>query len=127
MNKLVFLWMVLVGSQLAACAIGYQAHGSLSDVAGEMRGKGYPGNAQGGGRFALIDRDGRLQCDGQLSPPDVAGTPGACQGEAGRGVVRCSDGREIPVKWTAITCRSFEGSGEDNLGNRLVFRVDRKK
>jgi hypothetical protein len=111
---------------LSACAIGYQARGSLSDVPGELRGKGFPGNASGGGRFILADRDGRLQCDGQLSPPDVSPVPGSCEGEAGKGIVRCNDGRELAVRWTAITCRSFEGSGEDQFGNRLIFRVHRR-
>jgi len=119
--------MIVIASLMASCAIGYQARGSLSDVPGEMRGKGYPGNTTGGGRFALVDREGHLQCDGQLSPPEISPVPGSCEGEAGKGVVRCSDGREIPVRWTAITCRSFEGSGEDRLGNRLTFRVDRSK
>ncbi len=112
-------------SLLAACAIGYQARGSLSDVSGEMRGKGFPGNASGGGRFILADRDGRLQCDGQLLPPERSPVPGSCEGESGKGIVRCNDGREVPVQWTAITCRSFKGSGEDSAGNRLVFQVDR--
>ena len=127
MNKLVFLWIVLVSAQLAACAIGYQAHGSLSDVPGEMRGKGFPGNMTGGGRFALANRDGRLQCDGELAAPDISPVPGSCLGEGGKGVVRCSDGRTIPVRWSAITCRSLHGNGEDNHGNRLIFRVDRRK
>lgn len=120
-------FLLLVVAALAACAIGYQARGSLSDVPGELRGKGFPGNAGGGGRFILADRDGRLQCDGQLSPPDVSPVPGSCEGEAGKGIVRCNDGRELTVRWTAITCRSFEGSGEDKFGNRLIFRVDRRK
>jgi len=119
--------LIFAALALAGCAIGYQASGSLSDVPGEMRGKGYPGNTTGGGRFALADRDGRLQCDGQLAPPDISPVPGSCQGETGNGVVRCSDGREIPVRWTALTCRSFEGSGEDKFGNRLSFRVERRK
>lgn len=112
---------------LAACAFGYHARGSLSDVSGELRGKAYPGNMQGGGRFALADPAGRLQCDGLMSSPDNSPVPGSCEGESGKGVVRCSDGRELPVRWTAITCRSFEGKGEDKLGNRLIFRVDRSK
>lgn len=119
--------MVVVASLLAGCAIGYQARGSLSDVPGELRGKGFPGNASGGGRFILADSDGRLQCDGQLLPPDISPNPGSCDGETGKGTVRCNDGREVAVRWTAITCRSFEGSGEDKFGNRLIFRVDRRK
>ena len=126
MNKRAFILLIVSASLLAGCAIGYQARGSLSDVSGEMRGKGYPGNTTGGGRFVLADRDGRLQCDGQMSPPDSSTVPGSCEGEKGKGIVRCNDGREVPVQWTALTCRSFEGSGEDRFGNRLIFRVDRK-
>ncbi|UCV17701.1 hypothetical protein [Ferribacterium limneticum] len=118
--------MIFMSLLLAACAIGYQARGNLSDVPGELRGKGFPGNASGGGRFILADSGGRLQCDGQLSPPDISPNPGSCAGEAGKGVVRCNDGREMAVRWTATTCRSFEGSGEDKFGNRLIFRVDRR-
>ena len=127
MKKRAFFLLIFVVLALAGCAIGYQAYGSLSDVPGDMHGKGYPGNTTGGGRFTLTDRDGRLQCDGQLAPPDISPVPGSCQGEAGNGIVRCSDGREIPVHWTALTCRSFEGSGEDKFGNRLRFWVDRRK
>jgi hypothetical protein len=127
MNKRGIPLLIVMALLLAACAIGYQARGSLSDVPGDLRGKGYPGNASGGGRFILADRDGRLQCDGQLAPPDISLVPGSCEGEAGKGIVRCNDGREMPVRWTAITCRSFEGSGEDRIGNRLIFRVDRSR
>ena len=117
----------MIPALLAACAIGYQARGSLSDVSGELRGKGYPGNAGEGGRFALANPDGSLQCDGQMSPADRTPTPGSCEGETGKGVVRCTDRREVGVRWTAITCRSFAGSGEDSAGNRLVFRMDRAR
>lgn len=127
MNKRGIPLLIVVSLLLAACAIGYQARGSLSDVPGELRGKGFPGNTSGGGRFILTDSNGRLQCDGQLSPPDISPVPGSCEGETGKGIVRCNDGREMPVRWTAITCRSFAGSGEDKFGNQLIFRVDRRK
>lgn len=126
MNKRLFL-LFLLPAVLAACAFGYQARATLSDVSGELRGKGYPGNTLGGGRFALSDTAGQLQCDGLMAPPDSASQPGNCVGEAGPGIVRCSDGREIPVRWTAITCRSFQGEGEDARGNRLVFRMERSR
>ena len=127
MNKRGIPLLIVVSLLLAACAIGYQARGSLSDVPGELRGKGFPGNTSGGGRFILADSNGRLQCDGQLSPPDISPVPGSCEGETGKGIVRCNDGREMPVRWKAITCRSFAGSGEDKFGNQLIFRVDRRK
>lgn len=127
MNKRGIPLLSVVSLLLAACAIGYQARGSLSDVSGELRGKGFPGNTSGGGRFILADSNDRLQCDGQLSPPDISPVPGSCEGETGKGIVRCNDGREVPVRWKAITCRSFAGSGEDGLGNQLIFRVDRRK
>jgi hypothetical protein len=114
-----------IAFNLAACAFGYQARGTLSDVPGEMRGKGYPDNTRGGGRFVLADRDGRLTCDGVARPPKRAGEPGSCSGEAGEGIVRCSDGREIAFNWEAMTCRSWRGSGADTRGNRLEFRVER--
>ena len=117
--------LVLAPVLLAACAVGYQAHGSLSDIPGELRGKGYPGGT-GGGRFALADREGRLSCDGEAFPPAAAVTPGMCAGESGAGMVRCSDGRTIPIRWQAITCRSWQGSGEDARGNRLEFRMERR-
>lgn len=124
MNKHLFLLALLI-LLLAACAVGYQARGHLSDVAGEMRGKGYPGN-HGGGRFALNDRDGRLSCDGRALPPGVSPNPDSCVGEVGEGVVNCSDGREIPIRWEAISCRAWQGSGVDAQGNRLQFRVERR-
>lgn len=127
MNKQSFIVALLVSPLLAACSVGYQARGSLSDVPGEMRGKGFPGNTSGGGRFILTDSKSRLQCDGQLLPPEMSPVPGSCEGETGKGIVRCNDGREMPVRWKAITCRSFEGSGEDKFGNQLIFRVDRRQ
>ncbi len=127
MNKRLVLLILFTPAVLSACAVGYQARGSLSDVAGELRGKGYPGNAGEGGRFALANGDGTVQCDGQMWPADSSPTPGSCDGETGKGIVRCTDRREMAVRWTAITCRSFEGSGEDGAGNRLVFRMERSK
>ena len=126
MNQCLIRVSLLAALLTAGCAVGYQARGSLSDVSGELRGKGYPGG-QGGGRFVLADGDGRLSCDGLAAPPTVSPNPGSCAGESGEGRVRCSDGREIPVRWEAITCRSFQGSGEDQRGNRLIFRVDRNR
>ncbi|MGB7501005.1 MAG: hypothetical protein WBM25_01260 [Azonexus sp.] len=125
MHKYRFAVFLLVPVALAACAIGYQARGSLSDVPGELRGKGYPGSS-GGGRFVLTDPQGRLTCDGQAQPPKASPTPGSCVGETGEGVVRCTDSREIAVHWEAITCRSWKGSGVDAQGNRLEFRVERR-
>lgn len=109
---------------LAACAFGYQARGGLSDVAGEMRGKAYPGGS-GGAHFALADRAGTLTCDGQAFPPTIAPFTGSCEGEQGKGVMRCSDGRELVFEWQALTCRSLVGKGVDAQGNRLDFRVER--
>ena len=125
MNRRRSVAILLAATSLAACAIGYQARGSLSDVAGELRGKGYPGT-NGGGRFVLNDPAGRLACDGIADPPAGSPNPGSCLGEVGKGVVRCSDGREVPVRWEAISCRSWKGSGVDANGNRLEFRVDRR-
>ena len=125
MNRFRFAAILLFATELAACAIGYQARGSLSDVAGELRGKGYPGT-NGGGRFVLNDPAGRLTCDGIANPPAASPNPGSCIGEAGEGDVRCTDGREIPVRWEAISCRSWKGNGVDAKGNRLEFRVERR-
>ena len=124
MNKFRFPTFLLIAPVLAACAIGYQARGSLSDVQGELRGKGYPGNS-GGGRFVLNDRGGHLTCDGFANPPTNSPNPGSCIGESGAGVVRCTDSREFPVRWEAISCRSWKGNGVDAQGNRLEFRVER--
>ena len=115
----------LAAITLGGCAFGYQARGSLEGVAGEMRGKGFPDNLRGGGRFVLADREGRLTCEGLAQPPKRAGEAGSCLGEAGEGEVRCNDGRTIPITWRAITCRSWQGSGVDAGGNRLEFRVER--
>lgn len=125
MNKRLFTLFFLCAAALTACAFGYQARGSLSDVPGELRGKGYPGNS-GGGRFVLGDRSGSLNCDGTAEPPTVSPDPGSCQGERGEGRARCSDGREIAFTWQAITCRSLRGSGVDGKGNRLEFVVERR-
>ena len=125
MNKYLIVTLTLLPVLLAACAIGYQARGSLSDIPGEMRGKGYPGSA-GGGRFVLADSTGRLSCDGQAFPPSLAPNPGSCAGETGQGVARCTDGREIQLDWQSISCRSWQGSGVDAQGNRLEFRVERR-
>ena len=125
MNNHVMVTVLAIPLLLAACSVGYQARGSLSDVPGEMRGKGYPGNS-GGGRFLLADPEGRLTCDGQALPPSLSPNPGSCAGETGTGAVRCSDGRAIPLRWDAITCRSWKGNGVDANGNRLEFSVERR-
>ena len=125
MNNHAFVPVLAIPLLLAACAIGYQASGNLSDVPGELSGKGYPGSS-GGGRFLLADPGGRLTCDGQALPPSLSPNPGSCAGETGTGVMRCSDGREISLRWEAITCRAWKGSGVDAQGNRLEFRVERR-
>lgn len=122
-----FLLLVSVVSLTTGCSFGYRAQGSLSDLAGNLRGNAFPSATLGGGRFMLADRAGLLRCEGQMAPPDQAQTPGDCLGESGHGIVQCSDGRQIPVRWQAISCRAFEGQGEDASGNRLIFRVDRSR
>jgi len=124
-NKRLFVLFFLCPWLLTACAFGYQARGSLSDVPGELRGKGYPGNS-GGGRFALADSDGRLACDGQAEAPTSSPNPGSCAGESGAGRLRCSDGRQIAFVWQGLSCRSFKGGGVDLQGNRLEFVVERR-
>lgn len=111
----------------AACAFGYHARGTLSDVPGELRGKAFPGNVSGGGRFVLVDAQGLLRCDGEMSAADSSPVPGSCEGESGQGVVRCSDGRVMAARWRALSCRSIQGEAEDRHGNRLTFRVERKR
>lgn len=125
MNKHAFAVLLAIPLLLSACAFGYRATGSLSDVPGELLGKGYPGN-RGGGRFSLSDRDGRLSCDGQALPAKALPNSGNCADDTGEGEVLCSDGRKIPVRWQAISCRAWRGSGVDAQGNRLEFRVERR-
>lgn len=126
MNRCLLLLLLVVPLLSTACAFGYHARGTLSDVPGELRGKAFPGNTAGGGRFVLADGEGRLRCDGEMAAPDSSPVPGGCDGESGKGVVRCSDGRVMAARWTAISCRAFQGSAEDERGNRLQFRVERK-
>ena len=126
MNKIDVAGGLLLPLCLAACAFGYQAQGRLTDVPGEMRGKAFPGSTSGGGRFLLASSDGSLQCDGEMMRPDSAPVAGSCIGESGRGVVRCSDGRAFPVRWRGMSCRTLQGEGIDERGNRLEFRVDRR-
>ncbi|MBL8405552.1 MAG: hypothetical protein JNL16_13490 [Dechloromonas sp.] len=126
MNRRVMLSVVLP-LLLAACAFGYHARGTLSGISGELRGKAFPGNAQGGGRFALADPEGRLRCEGEMAPSQSATPSGSCEGETGHGIVRCSDGRVMAARWTAISCRAFRGDAEDEQGNRLEFRVERRR
>ena len=125
MNKHLIVTAVLVTTLLGACAFGYQARGSLSDVAGELWGKGYPRDGKSGS-FLLVDRSGRLSCEGLAYPPTGVANPGTCAGESGDGVIRCSDGRELPMRWEAISCRAWKGSGTDAQGNRLEFRIERR-
>jgi hypothetical protein len=75
----------------------------------------------------LTDTSGSLTCEGEAYPPDTGVQPGTCAGERGEGIVRCSDGRRLAIRWRAVSCRSFAGEGEDERGNRLVFRVDRSR
>jgi hypothetical protein len=124
-NKQRIAALILSPLLLAACAIGYQARGGLSDVAGEMRGKAYPGNS-GGAQFVLSDMTGSLTCEGRALPPKTTPFPGSCEGEQGNGTMRCSDGRELGFEWRALSCRSLLGKGTDAKGNRLEFRVERR-
>ena len=122
MNKTCLMLIAALGLQ--ACAFGYFAEGRLGDVAGPLRGKAYPGPS-GGGRFVLGGANG-LRCDGTAEAPKHSPQPGSCEGESGEGILRCSDGREIPFTWQARSCRSFDGKGIDAQGNRLEFQVGRR-
>ena len=124
MNKYYLPVVLLCALGLSACAIGYQARGRISDVSGEMRGKGYP-NLAGGGRFIFSDPSGTVQCDGIANPPKGILNPESCLGEKGTGKALCTDGREFLFSWAAVSCRAWKGSGTDAKGNQLEFRVER--
>ena len=47
------LLLIVLPLLSVACAFGYYARGTLSDMPGELQGKAFPGNATGGGRFVL--------------------------------------------------------------------------
>ncbi len=121
------LLLMLFPLGVAACAFGYYARGTLSDVPDDLRGKAFPGSVSGGARFELADRRGLLRCDGEMAAPDTAGVSGSCAGESGKGVVRCSDGRVMAARWSAISCRAMQGEAVDERGNRLVFQIERKR
>lgn len=127
MNQRLALSLLVLPLFSVACAFGYHARGALSDVPGALHGKAFPGNATGGGRFVLADAQGLLRCDGEMSPADSSPVPGSCDGESGSGIVRCSDGRVMRARWTAISCRSIQGVAMDDWGNRLTFLVERKR
>ena len=127
MKPRLVLLLIVLPLLSVACAFGYYARGTLSDMPGELQGKAFPGNATGGGRFVLSDSQGRLRCDGEMSPADISPVPGSCEGESGSGRVQCSDGRVMLVRWTAISCRSIQGEGKDERGNWLRFRVERRR
>ena len=112
---------------LGGCAIGYHARGKMSDVSGELRGKGFPDVGSGGGRFALNQPERGLYCDGVALPARDADAAADCAGQSGAGSLQCSDGRQYRIRWQALSCRAFEGSGEDGKGNSLKFRVDRRR
>jgi hypothetical protein len=111
----------------SACAFGYYASGTLSDVKGELHGKAFPSNTAGGGRFMLVDSQGQIRCEGEMLPPDLSPDRGGCSGESGKGVVHCSDGRVLSARWSALSCRAFQGEAEDADGNRMTFRVERRR
>lgn len=121
------LTTVLLALSLAACAFGYYASGTLSDRPGEMRGKAFPGSISGGGRFVLDDVGGLLHCEGDMAAADKTPRPDSCEGESGQGVIRCSDGRIMMARWTGISCRAIQGEAIDAQGNRLTFRVERRR
>lgn len=127
MRSLRVCLVLVLATLLGACAFGYHARGTLSDVPGELRGKGFPDIGSGGGRFALNQPARGLYCDGVALPPRDAGAGPDCAGQFGSGSLRCSDGREYALRWQALSCRAFEGSGDDGRGNSLKFRVDRSR
>jgi len=112
---------------LGGCAFGYQARATMSDVSGELWGKGFPDIGSGGGRFALNQPERGLYCDGFALPAPDAEADADCAGQAGIGHLQCSDGRQYRIRWQALSCRAFEGSGEDVKGNSLKFRVERTR
>ena len=92
---------------------GYYARGTLSDMPGELQGKVFPGNATGGGRFVLTDSQGRLRCDGEMSPADIVAGARQLRAASRAGRVQCSDGRVMLVRWTAIPAVRFRVRAED--------------
>lgn len=122
MKKCNYILLFCLLGQIASCSYGYRATGKISDEALVLKGKADLRNS-GGGSFTLSSLGNELMCEGHAETPESGFPSPGCAGEAGKGRMRCSDGRIFILDWKAITCRAFEGGGQDQKGNTVHFSV----
>jgi hypothetical protein len=77
-------------------------------------------------------RNTAASCSGELYAPDD-GWPKEwplgmrnCLSRTARGVLKCSDGRELELEWRSPECRVAYGTGYDKSGGMLRFTVGLK-
>ena len=74
----------------------------------------------GDGRFLLTGRDTRTTCTGRISitniPPDKT-----CRGQKGKVTAQCDDNRTLEATWSAVSCTTGSGQGQDDSGTAFAF------
>jgi len=112
--------LLLALFSIHGCAT-YKAVGTFKDIDQIMVGNVDHNLFLGGASFELTGVHSNIKCEGQAMKPDFIPNILFCEGQRGRGVGRCTDGRKIEFQWVADSCTKSHGQGEDSLGNTFYF------
>lgn len=104
---------------LSGCAT-YSVVGSFSDYKEVFKGTVHANLLAGVGAIQAIGQVTGMSCGGKswvtYVPPS-----GSCEGQQGKALLTCTDGRVVEADWIATSCTSGWGHGVDQNGNRFVF------
>ena len=119
-----FLSLLCLG--LGACASTPAAIGIFEDNDEVFYGTATPAYSPdskiflGDGRFLLTGRDTGTTCTGRISitniPPDKT-----CRGQKGKVTAQCDDNRTLEATWSAASCITGSGQGQDDSGTAFAF------
>lgn len=121
-RSLTIFALALSSLVVQGCSFTYNTVGAFDNYAGVFEGKVSvsPGST---GTLSIHEIGGEITCSGTTW---ITYRPSGLikQGARGEGLVNCSDGRIVEIKWVQSVEDGGNGKGVDQNGNSLHFRYD---
>ena len=109
--------LALAAVFLSGCTITYPAIARYTDAGEKFTGVVHA-SVFGGGDVAITSALSGTRCTGRAELTSAAFN---CAGQSGTIHLQCLDGRTISGAWTATSCTSGAGTGQDQEGRPVEF------
>jgi S1-C subfamily serine protease len=123
-NTVKFIQLIVISLLIFAtgCTVTYKAVATFDNFNEVLLGTVNANLMTGGGEFQIEGKNTKIRCKGRSNPPHyIPPFSLSCRGQRGDGEAKCSDGRRIRFDWTADSCTTGHGVGQDSEGNTFYF------